>query len=445
MCPENFSCVPNATGALGQGTCRRTATVTLGLCNTGPATGLGGDTCPTGTYCRAFNASAGFPRPSGTRYSGPQNGMCVPPVREGGVCDSDFGNVGSGVGRQCEAGTVCDALLGAAGARRCQRPCRNGITDCPCDTPGNTITCMGGGSQPYCSFCFANQTECTTQLGAMAQCCDPSATCQTVSIAGASQQQCCVSNGTSCSTNSQCCANSICRPDGKCGACVPAGSSGTTAQCCAGLTAVGGICSVACPNPNPPFGDARPRVGLPCPVGLACTGTIECSPTGAFRCAPPPGTPAAEIYCDMMDEDCSGEADEDLLVSCTFFPPGCPTQITASWSGIPGRRPCNMPTAPCRPIRTPRFCSQLNSLVNGPGSCSTGPLGVACTPATCNSREICGRLDGFVCTAGDPSIHCNIRDDRGGCTEAPFGMTPNCIPACRPNPTADGLCWNVPL
>ena len=169
MCPENWSCVPNSLdGRTGQ--CRRLDTEVLGLCHPGDVT----SPCPTGTYCRQFTTTGViFARPSGTRFSDyTRMGMCVLPVREGGICDTDAGVISTTNGRQCEPGLSCGLLPGAtSGDRRCQRSCNtNGIADCPCDTPGNTIQCLGEGtSQAFCTFCFADRTECSTNLGAQGQ------------------------------------------------------------------------------------------------------------------------------------------------------------------------------------------------------------------------------------------------------------------------------------
>jgi hypothetical protein len=446
MCPENWSCVPNSLdGRTGQ--CRRLDAEVLGSCHPGDTS----SPCPTGTYCRQFTTSGViFSRPSGTRFMDTTRlGMCVPPVREGGVCDTSPGTVSTTTGRQCEPGLECAFMPGTStGDMRCQRRCDGGLGDCPCDTPGNTISCRGSGtSTAYCSFCFADRTECSTQLGVLGQCCNSSSTCQTVNVGGMAQQQCCTSNGNSCTSSGQCCNNSVCRSDGKCGACQPAGQSGTASTCCPGTSPVGGICSVPCIDPLTMM-DARPLINTPCQLsasGPQCNRTHQCDPAGGYECRAPSGRTEG-TSCNGVDDDCNGTADNGIEVPCTYFPAECGGSF-----GVPngGTRRCGDAPGVCRRRGSARsYCFQDTSgnvfPASGPAGdlCSTGYSGVHCGPGgiTCLARETCGPVAGYGCNFNAGSGVCGTNPPGGGdgCGETTTG---GCLGQCRATPSSTPQCW----
>jgi hypothetical protein len=416
LCPDNWSCVPYSARF---GNCRRLDTQIAGLCSS-----VGTNPCPTGTYCRPFNAS--FPRPTGTRYADTRrDGMCVEPIREGGLCETSFGAVGTSTGRQCEAGMICDFMPGtSSGAKRCQRPCPGGVTECPCNTGTTTISCLGEGTaQPVCNFCFADQTSCTPGVAA---CCNPNATCQ----GQAGNTECCVSNGATCSTNNECC-NGVCLGNNTCGACVGPGGAGTQSQCCGGLTSVGGVCSVPCIDP---VTRSTAVVGSACARSSpGCISTTQCDPVNGFWCRDAQGTSSTDMTCNGIDDDCRNGVDDQAWMTCNWTPPGCQSGFV-----LPGTRRCT-PGSTCMPVgRSDAFCKlDASGNPSGPSGCWTGS-GPDCSIDGCDTNEVCGPESGYTCTSGVPGTACSARGGPlGGCGETVTG----CGFQCRVNPNAVGTCW----
>ncbi len=429
MCPENWNCAP--TGG-GLGVCRRGESEVFGLCE---VTSL--NPCPTGTYCRPFTTD--FPRPSGDRFALPRGtGMCVPPVREGGKCESDFGATGVAAGRQCEPGLRCDTMPGTtSGALRCQRPCTSD-DECPCSTGTTTISCIGASSSSgVCNFCFADRTECDPSVGA---CCNANATCQEVSFAGNSEPQCCVEDGTSCSSTNECCNGSICRKEGVCGACTGANVATTDSRnCCPGLEYVGNICRVPCINRET---NQVMEEGAACGTTPGCNSKVFCDPSLGYECRPPDDRSANDATCDGNDDDCDERIDEDAMVPCRWFPPGCQPP-SGSWNGLPGERPCNDPQAACRPIDSDAYCSvSPTGFSRGPRSCWTRFSGVNCATSGCNARERCGPGVGFACISGFPGGNvgnpCAVSGNPRGCDPGTGGT---CVQSCVPLASATTQCW----
>lgn len=431
LCPDNFSCIADLTDP-GFGTCHATdASVFMG-CHP-----VEGPPCPTGTYCRPFDVNLARPAWITSDY----DGVCMLPVREGGLCDSDFGHPGILV---CEPGTNCDTdPLGLSSTLRCRRPCESD-DDCPCEVDSNptavsAIECHGEGSSTgFCTTCSPNGGDC--DYGPDARCCDEpnGATCNQVNILGVAQAVCCRPSGEACDLGSsifECCPNSNCNEEGLCEACVPVGEEVGSGECC-GLSAPAGpdgICSRPCTWRGYTMSD-----GDPCDLADSpgCTGTMACRPAGG-DCVPPSNVAPNDTTCDDVDEDCDGDRDEDYAGgSCSERIATCanPGGFTP---GMGGEERCDHGTAICEygPGDYCQYDAGAN-LVHGRGDqclvgsglvptpCNTGP-GTLCGPG-----EICGPA-GSTCSAGVD-----------GCCEIYSGGIWTYVNCCRTNLMAASECWN---
>ena len=150
LCPAPLSCV-GASGGLG--TCTDLGQPALARCDIGSE-----NPCSTGLFCRPFEDSespecpSNATRPIGGYYAG-FDGYCAPPVREGGLCDANWGEAGCAV---CEPGTQCAADPNRNNSMRCLRPCETDL-DCPnCESAGGTTACETG----FCTVCVQHDAEC---------------------------------------------------------------------------------------------------------------------------------------------------------------------------------------------------------------------------------------------------------------------------------------------
>jgi hypothetical protein len=420
LCPDNFSCIADASDP-GFGTCHATdASVFMG-CHP-----IEGPPCPTGTYCRPFDVNLTRPAWITTDY----DGICMMPVREGGLCDADFGHPGTLV---CEPGTHCDHdPLGMSSTLRCRRPCEDD-DDCPCDLGSNpAIECHGEeSSTPYCTSCSPNGGNC--DYGPDARCCDEpnGAICNQVNILGVAQAVCCRPNGASCETLFDCCPNSNCNGEGECEACVPVGEEVGSGQCC-GLSAPAGpdgICSRDCTWRGQSMDD-----GDPCEIADSpgCTGTMACLPAGG-DCIPPSTVSPDDTTCDNVDDDCDGEPDEEYAGgSCSEVIAACQNAggFTPSASG---EYRCDHGVVVCEydPGDYCQYDAGANLIHGAPDRCLVGN-GLVPTPCGCGPGEVCGPAGGAICAHGVD----------GCCEWWTPAMGTHFVHCCRTNPSAADLCWN---
>ena len=212
-----------------------------------------GARCTTGTFCASLEKSERaqeFVDAVGAENS--LGGVCLTPVREGGLCDSNIGSLDdylatSGpAGAACESGTIC--VLGE-GEARCLRTCADevgvpsndfcscGVSEC-IELESEVIDEATGESHGthFCTPCDPTSSPCTN---ADAQgCCDPSASCENALVdvpSGRVTQLCCYPFGrTGCTVGAddECCPGTFC-VDGTCRACGREGSD-PELDCCPG-------------------------------------------------------------------------------------------------------------------------------------------------------------------------------------------------------------------
>lgn len=208
--------------------------------------------CP---YAEAASAFLGLPdlAPDGTHAGAAR---CLPPAREGDVCDSNLLDPEPGC-RPCEIGFRClDAepfgLATEEGQRRCLRSCetREGDVDpglCRC---GDEVRCEehpdpeGAESSHYCRPCAGNNQQACAGENEVLECCEPGtgSECQPVALragAEANAWRCCLGEGVdTCALdrgpNAGCCPGTRCTAEG----CQPCGRVGEVptdaAGCCDG-------------------------------------------------------------------------------------------------------------------------------------------------------------------------------------------------------------------
>lgn len=157
--------------------------------------------CPTGTYCRQFDATFLAPR-----FARDAWGLCVAPVREGNACTGEWS--AAGAGRLCEAGMACSADPRDPARRACFRSCAD-ASDCPCpsadpDVLDECVSNLPEEGDAVCAHCLSNGTR--IDEGDWGCCEGPLR-----GVAG----QCCRGAGARCASDAECCADSICS-DGTC-------------------------------------------------------------------------------------------------------------------------------------------------------------------------------------------------------------------------------------
>lgn len=258
-CPADHRCVPDESG---DGVCARLPG--LGArCGAllEPADAF--ESCADGLACLSTDACSGAATTRdriGLPSLGPDGihadaAYCLPPAREGDVCDSNLVDAEPGC-LPCEVGFRClDAapfgLATEPGQRRCLRPCeRDGEIDpglCRC---GDHVSCKEHPDpgefegRHFCYPCAGNNEQECSGPNKVLECCnaESGAECQPVSLrAGAepSVQQCCLGEGNDhCGVdqgpNAGCCPGSLCTEDG-CALCGRSGEAPTDAGCCEGF------------------------------------------------------------------------------------------------------------------------------------------------------------------------------------------------------------------
>ena len=261
-CPPDHQCVPDEVGAgrcaLLPGVSERCgellepAGATMDC-----ADGLAcvDETCPFAQDAADF---LGLPPlgPDGT-FAGAAR--CLPPAREGDVCDSNLGDADPGC-RPCETGFRClDAepfgMATEPGQRRCFRPCEvGGEVDpglCRC---GDDVQCQehpdpgDGSASHFCKPCAGNNEQSCAGANEVLECCDQGhgAECRDVELDPPALRpvtRCCLpaGGGESCGIergiNEGCCPGSVCTAEG-CISCRRSGEEPTdTESCCPGYAA----------------------------------------------------------------------------------------------------------------------------------------------------------------------------------------------------------------
>jgi hypothetical protein len=426
LCPTGFTCVSDdpTDPDIGTGTCQ-SAPLALNTCN--PMDTVNGQVaCSTGTYCKAFNDATqpelrclDFDRPS---WVGPDdgNGLCVLPVREGGACDSSWGDSGCFT---CEPGTVCAPDPTRNNSMRCQRPCldASGNPDsslCPCNDGLVDTSCRS--EDGLCNVCISSRNACRYRPDDPAMddycagcptctgcpewlaeapygCCDKMASCEPVDSAAAPElyqelvdkgddpRVCCRKDGESCDADEQCCPGAACNADGKCASCGGVGEPpDPDLGCCPGAPFLrNGVCTQCDPD----------LVGTEC--ADACEGTeqYECQ-NGRLFCPPLPNVSDKEDLCDGTDDNCDGVVGNDhVITSCDGPAPGgrCPGEtFTGEKVCAQGQTVCNI-----QPGRD--FCGHdgLNLFATDPDCGSNrGSLCPFGDDSYCGPYEKCDLIDG---------------------------------------------------
>ena len=331
VCPTSFRCTPRA---LLPGDDPR-----LGYCAAALRTQYGLECeavgeCGEGLLCRKGGSVEALALADLMGRDPFESGVCLPPVRESGACDSNLADflIATPVDlpeAPCEHGTFC--MPGSLGGLdtdddRCIRPCGvDGEADhtiCGCDETlcverGEFVREATGESlgAHFCIPCTANREECTS----VDRCCDEQggATCMPaprfgVLVDEGEIDQCCRPDETECEVDSECCHGSLCLA-GVCSSCGRAGETPQKAGCCPGTTplttAEGTRCGLCTDFPS----DARRPTLRNCGGGQLLLENAQ----GAFDSVPISGAVwATPPYWEMLTETSSGgdlvEAERDV-------------------------------------------------------------------------------------------------------------------------------------
>ncbi len=184
---------------------------------------------------------------------------------------------------------------------------------------------------------------------------------------------------------------------------------------------------------NGKIDETYPDKGKSCGVGQGIcyrTGVFKCKADGTgVECSVTPGTPEAEI-CDARDNDCDGQADEDIVRDCNHVcGVGTQTCKEGSWTACvhkQGKEP------------TPEVCNGQDD--NCDGKIDEG-LTRKCTTACGEGEQSCIRGDWNTCSAPQPTPEvCNSKDDdcdgqvdegTASCDSGAKCVDAGCRPKCR--------------
>lgn len=445
LCPSPLSCLFESGGL---GTCVDVAQPALARCQPSPHV----NTCATGLFCRPFKDSAApecpsnAERPSGSYYAG-WDGVCLPPVREGGLCDANWGQAGCAV---CEPGTQCAADPNRNNTLRCLRPCANDL-DCPnCESGGGSTTCETG----FCTVCVQRNAECESRLpdpemdaecaadpfkpGCPAYlgsepyaCCDPNNECRSLSGTPSSTGPdgrprwtgtCCGVDGADCETDGDCCRNQYCDPAGNtCNACVEEGApASANYECCGDRVVRGGVCRPPCNEDG-----ACPRPSCEVDTEWVCTDRGD-------ECLPVEDVSGEPDVCDGVNNDCDENVDEDFVPgSCSFTDPRCASSFT-----VAGQERCDGGTIECVPVDP--YCVYEFDNASGGGALATGTAGHCYDPAPID----CGTGGHSDCP---PNQYCAAIPDLTTSNLAcwPFNRAePDDTAVTYPCPPGTAVCWH---
>lgn len=449
LCPTGLTCLAWSGGT--HGVCADLHQGLLGACEPQAI-----NTCATGLYCRPFEDAGceGNPeRPDNIPYYADAGGVCAPPIREGGLCDANWGEEGC---RACEPGTLCTPDPERGNSLRCRRACDTD-DDCPCNEGVDPSVCLGdsdpgdGEADGFCSVCVAHHDECDyrapdPEMDAYCNsnpraagcfewlsqtpydCCNAEDDCRLVSLGGGTYPSlstgvCCEPSG-SCETDDDCCPGDLCNPSTN--ECQPCDGLGDPVEvgCCGDLEDRGdGICRPEC---DPELIDTE------CDV---CEGVEEkwtCTDETGLECLPVEPTAGDDTTCDGKDDDCDGDIDEDWSggSSCEFEDSRCDGRT------FDGAEVCRGGSVECEPIED--YCVYdyaMQSLVEGNYTdchqgwrdCETGGHGV-CPPNT-----YCRVNDCWTDENEEPFYGCWPHGMAYGCTGEPYGRDQDC--------SSGTICW----
>ncbi len=456
-CKGECSQTPCASGLLCSG---GTCVDTLNFSGTGPGAICGvfpnaATNCGTGFYCR----SKSCPESIADGYD-----HCSAYVQQGDACGA------SDPCEQCEPGTSCvdgfcaASCNGTGSAADCAVMCGGQLPLClalgtdgsgdpenigdPLDNGGYCYrTCASGtgaacnGANPCCDFgnaCAGGsccQTDNSYKLGGN-QCSSNGDCCagylcrqQQNGVISAGGPSACVScgltNGTNCTTDSQCCQGSgyhCLQPSG--------GPGQTTCQTChhddtycgGGSDCCSGQCTM---NLCVPKCNEGASCTVPGAKGPCAAGKMDCTTDPQQPTCKSSYMPTSDANCNGKDEDCDGVIDNGYVpTACMTTPTGCQAGFQA-----PGMTKCEPGNSSADHVVcvatacTPTSSQGCYCLGGDDGTCGWTGTGNGCIPG----QDVC--TPGYVCRVGQ-LIGCQPQDNTNGC-----------FPINTCNPCVSTTCW----
>lgn len=402
LCEEGLTCVGNpGTGY----SCEDLGGVLFAECDYA-GYGPGDDDCANHLYCRA-NLACGA-----TDDFFEKDRCAAPTVDEGTPCDSDLDDP---LCYPCTAGLTCVGTsatsYGDEPDGACLRTC-SVDEDCACAS-GQPGECLEG----LCAACREVGQSCN----AFKVCCDEGAECSKPTATG---MQCCMTESKPCEVTADCCPFSgdeaTCAPAEQngsrvCQKCVADGNSCVDDEQCCGSQSdcINNVCQVGCTQNEPC--EVPGQLGL-CHFGVRfCTG-------GTLGACTQTVQPVIE-FCNGLDDDCDGVADEDIApTNCATANAfinkyGNSTTCESGFQSDGGSGICINGAILCVAHEPEHFCklpgAGCGKQVGDP--CSTS---LECSPnLTCQGLPGTCQWNSSACPYQTPGSlgHCWTQDDVGTC------------------------------
>jgi hypothetical protein len=333
-----------------------------------------------------------------------------------GQTDEDFAPATTSCGTGACAAAGVTSCVGGALQNSCT-PGSPAANDATCD--GFDDDCNGQTDEDYVSLATTCGTSACTATGATS--------CENGTVVDSCEPGTPAAGDTTCDGIDNDCDGSV--DEGF----VPAATNCGVGACAAtGVTScVGGAVQNSCSPGTPAASDASCNgIDDDCsgqsdedfaPATTSC-GTGACAATGVTSCAGgavqnscTPGTPAAsDTTCNGIDDDCSGQADEDYAPSATSCGTGAcvATGVTSCVSGSV-QNSCT----PGTPAASDASCNGIDDDCSGQVDEDYAAAATACGAGACASTGTTSCVNGSVqnsCTPGSPAASdasCNGIDD----------------------------------